>query len=300
MSTYGERSDAWYRFQASNARIYTLAVAKLWQDAVDPANVSASWNAVTAEAVRLSIQGGVSAGSEAGRYVGMSVGDSALVKVDPRPLISGVDVLQQMRQISGYTIRQMNQGVPAQRAMANGQRVAGNVAGNTARDAGRHSEGAAQVADTRVRGWVRRLQAPSCGRCTVLADVVYEWNDGFLRHPQCDCVHRPLNSDEYKGVNLLAGGPDQTFKNLSTADQDKYFGKAEAAEIRGGKSVQKSINRKQAGMSYGRRPPTSGTALSEQNHAQLRDVLKQSGGDREKAIGLLRERGVVKPRVNPA
>ena len=45
--------------------------------------------------------------------------------------------------------------------------------------------------DTATRknvGYVRMLNPPSC-RCSVLAGRFYRWNNGFLRHPKCDCVH---------------------------------------------------------------------------------------------------------------
>lgn len=57
-------------------------------------------------------------------------------------------------------------------------------------DAGR----AAQSVATAVRpeiSHVRLLTLPSCSRCAVLAGRVYRYSDGFLRHPNCDCVMIP-------------------------------------------------------------------------------------------------------------
>lgn len=44
-----------------------------------------------------------------------------------------------------------------------------------------------------VTGWVRMLTPPSCGRCAVLAGRRYWNNQGFERHPGCDCRHIPAS-----------------------------------------------------------------------------------------------------------
>jgi phage protein D len=111
-------------------------------------------------------------------------------------------------------------------------------------------------------------------------------------------VHRPLNGEEYRNVSSTIGSPNETFNNLSTKDQDKYFGKENAKEIRAGESVQTVVNRQSSGMSFGRRLPAK-TAITQQNGAQLRDVMKQAGGDRARAQQLLRDRGIIRPQVNP-
>lgn len=40
-------------------------------------------------------------------------------------------------------------------------------------------------------GWVRMLRTPSCKRCAVQAGKWFRWNQGFERHPNCDCIHIP-------------------------------------------------------------------------------------------------------------
>lgn len=57
-------------------------------------------------------------------------------------------------------------------------------------DAGRAAESVA-VAVTRDIGYVRYLSPPSCARCAILAGRWYRYSDGFLRHPNCDCIHIP-------------------------------------------------------------------------------------------------------------
>ena len=58
-------------------------------------------------------------------------------------------------------------------------------------DANRAAESAVVAARTKVGGYVRQLNPPSCSRCAILAGRWYRWNKGFQRHPHCDCVHVP-------------------------------------------------------------------------------------------------------------
>lgn len=57
-------------------------------------------------------------------------------------------------------------------------------------DAWRGASGVA-IAATPNAGYWRMVKAPCCQRCAVLAGKFFRWNDGFERHPQCDCVHVP-------------------------------------------------------------------------------------------------------------
>lgn len=57
-------------------------------------------------------------------------------------------------------------------------------------DSGRAAETVAVAVRPDVR-FVRYLTLPSCSRCAVLAGRVYRYSQGFLRHPNCDCVMLP-------------------------------------------------------------------------------------------------------------
>lgn len=57
-------------------------------------------------------------------------------------------------------------------------------------DAGRAAETVAAAVRPDIR-FVRYLTLPSCSRCAVLAGRIYRYSDGFLRHPNCDCVMLP-------------------------------------------------------------------------------------------------------------
>lgn len=53
-------------------------------------------------------------------------------------------------------------------------------------------------------GWVRMVNPPCCKRCAVLAGKWFKWNQGFQRHPRCDCKHVPAG-----GGKVPAGFTEQ-------------------------------------------------------------------------------------------
>jgi hypothetical protein len=59
-----------------------------------------------------------------------------------------------------------------------------------------------------------------------------------------------MSKADFQDFNIPAdAAPQQVFDNLSAANQNKYFGKVQADEIRNGRSVTSSVNRSKAGMS---------------------------------------------------
>lgn len=57
-------------------------------------------------------------------------------------------------------------------------------------DASRGAAGVAIAARPKV-GWIRMVNPPCCSRCAVLSGKWFKWNQGFRRHPKCDCYHIP-------------------------------------------------------------------------------------------------------------
>lgn len=79
----------------------------------------------------------------------------------------------------------------AQALMAAGKWLTATT-GTILSDTGRAAE-TVGMATRPVGGYVRMLNPPSCGRCTVLAGRFYRKNQGFQRHPGCDCRHIPAS-----------------------------------------------------------------------------------------------------------
>jgi hypothetical protein len=144
-------------------------------------------------------------------------------------------------------------------------------------------------------GYVRMLTPPSCSRCVVLAGKFYRWNSGFERHPNCDCRHIPVT---VAGANELLTNPYVYFNSLTEAEQDYYFGKANAQAIRDGADLNQVVNSGKSGMvtaDGGRRyvaaPRGTRGALDLAGLKGLRptvwQIYRDAAGNREKAKDLL-------------
>lgn len=102
-------------------------------------------------------------------------------------------------------------------------------------DAGRS---AAQV-EMNAKGWqnyVRVLSPPSCPRCVVLAGRIYRDLEGFERHPQCDCVHWPIQDWEEAHEAGLVSSPREAFdkghiRGLSEADTQAILDGADITAV---------------------------------------------------------------------
>lgn len=180
-------------------------------------------------------------------------------------------------------------------------------------DAARASESVSiTVADGRnnagrkvLIGWVRMLTPPSCGRCAVLAGKFYKWNSGFQRHPNCDCRHIPTT---IAGGNEILTNPLAYFNSLTEAEQDYYFGKAQAQAIRDGGDIAQVVNSARTKGSMftaddGKRYTTEGTTKRGFARGVAGRVLRptpwqiyrDANGNQSVAIAALRRFGYILP-----
>ncbi len=154
-------------------------------------------------------------------------------------------------------------------------------------------------------GWIRMLTPPSCGRCAVLAGRWYGWNEGFQRHPNCDCRHIPALEDD--GGDLTTD-PKRYFDSLTEEEQNAYFGFAAAEAIRNGADIAQVINaQNREGGSYtvdGRQYTREGTTRrgyfggTEAGRKKIRrptpvQIYRDANGDRDEAIRLLTRFGYI-------
>lgn len=96
-----------------------------------------------------------------------------------------------------------------------------------------------------ITGYVRMLNPPSCSRCAILAGKRFLWNQGFQRHPNCDCIHIPA-SEQVAGD--LTTDPYKYFESLSGKDQDRIFGKHQAQAVRDGADIYRVENTRLRGL----------------------------------------------------
>lgn len=181
-------------------------------------------------------------------------------------------------------------------------------------DAARGAAGVS-IASRKHVGYVRMLNPPSCSRCAILAGKYYHFNEGFQRHPKCDCRHIPTTENL---AGDLTTNPDAYFRSLSPAQQDQIFTKAGAQAIRDGADMSQVVNARrgmQTAQVYGREVKITTEGMTTRGIAgkNFNDFGGKQGGryrrsnqvrlmpesiyaaakDREDAIRLLRLHGYI-------
>lgn len=188
------------------------------------------------------------------------------------------------------TLLAIKQGAPVDRALATGGANLDLLVRTQVADAGRVADLVAAAAEPKVTGYVRVLVPPSCSRCIILAGRVYEWNQGFLRHPRCDCIHIPRVQTKASGLTF---SPQAHFKALSTEQQDDTFGKAGAQAIRDGGDISKVVNSRRGMYVAGGRRLTR-EAAGKRPRLMPEQILAEAKGDRAEALRLLRLHGYLR------
>ncbi|MEF2979095.1 hypothetical protein [Subtercola sp. YIM 133946] len=177
-------------------------------------------------------------------------------------------------------------GATLDAALQQGRNEVVKLALTTVSDANRESIGTAMGVRPAVEGWVRMLNPPSCGRCVILAGKFFRWNQGFQRHPRCDCRHIPSSE-------ALAGDfttdPYQYFKSLGGAEQEKLFGRVEARAINDGADIYRVMNTKARGLATGGQQARKYGTPSRLTV----DQIYRQAGHRTNAIRMMTEEGYV-------
>jgi hypothetical protein len=150
----------------------------------------------------------------------------------------GRDLVTLLDQPAITTLTALGSGVPQARAMTAGYATLDMAVRTQVADAGRVADQVAIAARPRT-GYVRMLNPPSCSRCVVLAGRWYRWNQGFRRHPRCDCTHVPSREDT---AGDLRTDPRGYFDSLDRAEQDRIFTQAGAESIRLGADIGQVVN----------------------------------------------------------
>lgn len=192
---------------------------------------------------------------------------------------------------------------PAQALAAGGRQLSMMVLTEIA-DAGRGAAGVQIAARPRV-GYVRMLNPPSCSRCVVLAGRFYRWNQGFLRHPRCDCVHVPtMVTDQAEAfARGLIDDPYEAFNRMSEAEQNRVFTNAGARAIRDGADMYQVVNARR-GMKYRGAFTSEGTSkhgwagqiLRKGQRRMTPETIYRLNTNREQAVEALRAQGYITGR----
>lgn len=206
-------------------------------------------------------------------------------------------------------------GMAPQEALISGRTALTVIVVTAVADAARQASGV-DLAARPGTGYVRMLNPPSCSRCVILAGKWFRWNEGFKRHPGCDCIHVPstVKSTAAAEAEGLLTDPYVYFNDLPKAEQDRIFTASGAQAIRDGADIYQVVNSRRGiargGRRAGRRASDARRAWTREgttrrsNYAQMggraRFRLTPEGiysraGSREEAVSLLREYGYILP-----
>jgi len=176
-------------------------------------------------------------------------------------------------------------GIAVEQALTAGEKWLTRFAMNQVTAASSDAVSTAVAASPTTTGFVRMLNPPSCKECIILAGKWFRWNEGFQRHPGCDCRHVPAR----ESMDEFRTNPYTYFTRLSRSEQDKLFGAEDAQAIRDGADIYRVVNvrnRGAASQSWQQRRYDSPTVT-------IDDILKQADGDRARAIALMKEHGFI-------
>jgi hypothetical protein len=218
----------------------------LWSQ-VNPADLTASWAGFLARLLVILRGAQVAAATPADSYVGEALAAQGL-----RPSSTGRVVPEALSGVASdgrpletlllnpviAAKQAIRSGADVPRAMATGHASLEMLLRTQVADAGRVADGVALTARSKA-GYTRMLVPPGdCSRCVILAGKWYRYNDGFDRHPQCNCIHIPAPED----ADDLRTDPKAFFESLSEPEQDRIFTKTGAQAIRDGADMNQIVN----------------------------------------------------------
>lgn len=255
------------RLAAASAVLADRAWSQVSPDAMD------TWQAdrLTAQVTALQVM--VVRGADA--YLDAVLGEQ---DIDPRPVGpvsvsrlvgvtgNGVDLFTLFEETIFRAKTLMDEGVGARDAYQRAQQSLRRLAATAVQDAGRGADSIALVARPAAGGYVRMLNTPSCARCAILAGRFYRWNEGFQRHPFCDCRHVATTEQTSPG---LVDNPMDAFRN----GQIKGMSRADARAVADGADIGQVVNA-HSGMStadvYGHRLKITSEGITKRGLAGAR------------------------------
>lgn len=191
----------------------------------------------------------------------------------------------------------VGQGALTSQALAAGGKTLDMYVQTMIADAARGAAGLAIAARPRV-GWVRMVNPPSCSRCVVLAGKWFRWNQGFQRHPRCDCRHIPASEDTAGDLttNPLEAIRAGQVTGLSKADTRAVLDGADVGQVinaRRGMSVAQAGRRVKVTSEGVTRNGVAGSRLRQGQARLMPESIYAQATNREDAVRLLRQYGYI-------
>lgn len=286
-----------YRRQQAIATTTTAALGKLWRRMGD--EFDASWATIRPQALDLVQDGRQAAVNRAlvytsGVLVETNQRDDPIGELnasrflDTTPDGRGVDTLLDEAVIKAKV--GVGRGLTTEESLAIGGRFLTMATLTLLADTRREVFSADIIQRPSVSGYVRMLNPPSCNRCVILAGKWFRWNEGFARHPKCDCQHIP-------GAENVIGDqrtdPYELFRSLTPVEQERAFGRSEARAIREGADIYRVVN--VSNPKRGLATAAGARKYGAPSRFTVDDIYRNAG-TRTNAIRMLREEGYILER----
>ncbi|MGW6920842.1 VG15 protein [Streptomyces sp. NPDC054950] len=301
------------------------AIQALWRD-VTPDRILAALQGETGRQILNAVITGqlsAAAGAQAfvtGAMLAQGAGLEAVARLNPGSLVGiamdGRPLATLLYMPAITTAVGLQQGLPAEVAMARGMTQMAVLASTTIADTARTATQVAMTAEPRCVSYVRVVKLPACSRCIILAGRQYSYSEGFKRHPRCDCGMEPMSDEEWRSRET-AQSPDDLYKAMTPEERHKRFGAAGVKAMEEGADMNQVVNARR-GMSTtttGKAVTTEGTtkrgiggkALNSgfekvpgQRYTRAKEarlmpeqILKNAHGNRELQIALLKKHGYI-------
>lgn len=314
----GQAGDIFYREQAKLAKDTASAVQSVWYS-MTGTNFSekAEWfTSVGSPAIAQLIRNGqflsLSRAAQYMKVVETIQGMPGQAGFTPEAFMFETEPLEEVLNANVYThIGNTLQGVPENTSM---RLIAGSLVLNTAsvvQDTGRDAVSAVTAAGD-YYGYVRRLQLPSCKRCTVMAGKEFKKQTEFERHERCDCQTIPI-AESYDDATT---DPKEAIQKgqvtgLSKADTEAILEHdadiSQVINASGGLSTETLFGQKVrtttvgkssraiAGKRLGDLQKQKGSRYRQSQNTRLSvgQILKLAGGDPDRAKEMLYNHGYV-------
>jgi len=297
-------SEAHYKQQQRLAVATSRAAQSLWKRM--GSDFDASWAGIKDPLVGLLAAGQLAAARDGAAYLPKVLAetrrlDLPIGEVRPEAFsghsAAGLELEPVLYNSVIRTKTRVGQGESVKDALSSGGDYLSMVVLSELADAGRGSVHAGIGSRPTVAGWVRMLNTPSCPQCIILAGKWFRWNQGFQRHPNCDCRHIP-------SAESMAGDfttdPYAYFNSLTPEEQDKLFrphgvsreraaqvGISNARGIRAGGDIYRVENIRLRGVGTSKAKKIYGTP-----QVTLDDIYRVAG-NRSGAIRLMTEHGYI-------
>lgn len=290
MPTPAEVAEAHYVAQARQAEAAGVLTARVWRGMGD--DLEASWARIVRRLTVIVGSAQLGAARAGAAYVPESLDFDAEVlgAVNPnRFAASASDGRPLDSLLFSAVVRSklhLGNGEQLPEALAAGGNWLDILVRTQVADAARGAAGVAIAARPRV-GYERMAAPPCCQRCAVLAGKRFRWNEGFQRHPRCDCRHVPVGEDSSRR-HTGPIDPDQ-IRDLTVSQRHAI---ADGADVNQVINAHRAKRRSADGMTTSE--GTTSRGLAGQRGATQRltpDAIYRVSATREEAVARLKANG---------